>query len=157
MWKEFKEFALRGNVVDMAIGILLGGAFQPIARSLVDDILMPPIGLLLGRVDFSNLFITLWEGVPSGPYPTVAAAREAGAVTLNLGQFGNTVLSFFIVALAAFLFVRAINRLRRREEGVGKAEPSTKTCPYCLSVIPLRASRCGFCTSQLATEGAGSG
>ena len=153
MWKEFKEFAVRGNVVDLAVGIMIGGAFAPIAKSLVDDIIMPPIGLLLGDVDFKNIFMLLKEGHPAGPYRTVEAAKTAGAVTLNYGQFLNTVWTFLIVAFAVFLIVRMINRLRRHDEGAAPAEPTTKNCPYCLIALPIKATRCSGCTSQLA-EGA---
>ncbi len=149
IWKEFREFTLRGNVVDMAIGIMVGGAFAPIAKSLVDDIFMPPIGLALGRVDFKNLFLLLKDGKPPGPYASLEAAKAAGAVTVNYGQSFNAVFTFFIVAFIAFLVVRMVNRLRRREEGVPAAEPSTKQCPYCLSVVPVRATRCPACTSEL--------
>ena len=144
MLKEFKEFALRGNMLDMAVGIILGAAFGNIASSLVNDILMPPLGLLLGRVDFSNLFFSL-----SGqPYPSLAAARAAGAPTLNYGLFVNTVVHFVIVAFAVFLLVRQINRLRRRMEAL-PAAPATRDCPFCLSPIPLKALRCAHCTSEL--------
>ncbi len=149
MLKEFKEFALRGNVVDMAVGIIIGAAFGAVVKSLVDDVLMPPIGLLLGRVDFSNLFVVLREGARPGPYASVAEAKAAGAVTLNLGLFVNAVIAFLIVAFAVFLLVRSVNALRRREVPASPA-PATKECPYCASAIPLRASRCPHCTSQLA-------
>jgi len=149
MWKEFKEFAMRGNVVDLAVGILIGGAFGPIAKSMVDDILMPPIGLLLGRVDFANLFLLLKSGNPPGPYPSVAAAKAAGAVTINYGQFLNTIFTFLIVAFAVFLIVRLINNLHRRQEGGKPSEPTTRPCPYCLSNIPLKATRCPQCTSEV--------
>ncbi len=146
MLKEFKEFALRGNVLDMAIGIIIGAAFSQIVNSLVNDILMPPIGLLLGRVDFSNLFITL----SGGHYETLAAAQEAGAVTINYGLFINNVINFLIVAFAVFLLVRGVNRLQRQAQKEEEAaEPTTKECPYCLSTIPLKATRCPQCTSQL--------
>jgi large conductance mechanosensitive channel len=140
MLKEFKEFALRGNV---------GAAFGTVVKSLVDDVLMPPIGLLLGRVDFSNLFVVLREGARPGPYPSVAEAKAAGAVTLNLGLFANAVVAFVIVAFAVFLLVRSVNTLRRREAPPAPA-PTVKECPYCASSIPVRASRCPHCTSQLA-------
>jgi large conductance mechanosensitive channel len=149
MFKEFKEFAMRGNVVDMAVGIIIGAAFGTIIKSLVDDILMPPIGLLLGNVDFSNIFITLREGAKAtGPYASLAAAKQAGAVTLNLGVFINTVISFFIVAFAVFLVIRGINRMKREQEPPA-AVPATKECPYCFTAIPIQASRCPQCTSQL--------
>jgi len=141
MWKEFREFAVRGNVVDLAVGIMIGGAFAPIAKALVDDIIMPPVGLMLGEVDFKNLFWLLKPGRPPGPYATVEAAKAAGAVTLNYGQFLNAIWTFLIVAFAAFVIVRLINRIRRREEGAHPAEPSTKKCPYCLTDLPIKATR----------------
>ena len=145
--KEFKEFALRGNVVDMAVGIVIGAAFGTIVKSLVADILMPPIGLLLGNVDFSNIFFTLKEGAKAaGPYASVAAAKQAGAVTLNLGIFINNIISFIIVALAVFLVIKGINRMQREQEAPA---PDTKDCPYCFTAIPIQASRCPHCTSQL--------
>lgn len=147
MWKEFKEFALRGNVIDLAVGIIIGAAFGRIVTSLVNDILMPPIGLLLGRVDFSNLFISL-----GGRYASLAEAQAAGAPTINYGIFINTVLEFIIVALAVFILVRQVNRLSRRPEAA-PAEPTTRECPYCLSTIPLKATRCPHCTSQLEAQG----
>jgi large conductance mechanosensitive channel len=143
MLKEFREFAMRGNVVDLAIGIIIGGAFNRIVTSLVNDIVMPPIGLLLARVDFTNLFINL----SGSDYETLAEAEEAGAVTINYGVFVNNVISFIIVALVTFLIVQQINRLRRR--GETPAEPTTKACPYCLTTIPIKATRCPNCTSQL--------
>jgi len=148
MLKEFKEFAMRGNVVDMAVGIIIGAAFGTIVNSLVSDVIMPPIGLLLGNVDFSNLFIVLKEGSAAGPFASLAEAQKAGAVTLNYGAFINTIISFLIVAFAVFLLIRGINRLRKREEAP-PAEPTTKECPHCLSTIPIKASRCAFCTSEL--------
>jgi large conductance mechanosensitive channel len=148
MFKEFKEFAIRGNVVDMAVGIIVGAAFGTIVKSLVSDIIMPPIGLLLGSVDFSNLFIVLKHGAQSGPYATLAEASGAGAVTLNYGVFADTIISFLIVAFAVFLLVRAVNRLKR-QEAAPPAVPTTKECPFCLSVVPLKAVRCPHCTSEL--------
>lgn len=149
MFKEFKEFAMKGNVVDMAVGIIIGGAFGTIIKSLVDDVIMPPIGLLMGNVDFSNLFITLQEGTMAGPYATVAAAKEAGAVTMNYGIFSNSVISFLIVAFAVFMLIRSINKLKREEEAP-PAEPTTKECTYCLSKIAIKATRCPNCTSEVA-------
>lgn len=147
MFKEFKEFAVRGNVVDMAVGIIIGAAFGTIVKSLVDDIIMPPIGLLLGNVDFANLFFVLKDGAAAAaPYASLEAAKKAGAVTLNYGVFINTVVSFVIVAFAVFILIRNINRLRAEEPA---AAPSTKDCPHCCSAIPLAASRCPHCTSQL--------
>jgi len=148
MLKEFKEFAMRGNVVDMAVGIIIGAAFGTIVKSLVADVIMPPIGLLLGNVDFSNLFIVLKEGATAGPFASLADAQKAGAVTLNYGLFINTIISFLIVAFAVFLLVRSLNKLKRKEEAP-PAEPITKECPQCLSTIPIMAKRCAFCTSEL--------
>lgn len=147
MFKEFKEFALRGNVVDMAVGIIIGAAFGTIVGSLVTDVLMPPIGLLLGNVDFSNLFVVLKEGATAGPYASLAAAKAAGAVSLNYGVFINAVINFLIVALAIFFLIRGLNRLKRKQEA--PAEVTTKECPQCLSTIPLKAKRCAHCTAQL--------
>lgn len=144
MFKEFKEFAMRGNVMDMAIGIIIGAAFGKIVTSLVNDIIMPPIGLLLGRIDFTNLFINL-----SGKhYTTLAEAKSAGAATINYGVFINTIIDFIIVAFVIFLVIRQINRLKRKPEPV-PTEPTTKECPYCYSVIPIKAVRCPNCTSEL--------
>lgn len=151
MLKEFKEFAMRGNVVDMAVGIIIGVAFGTIVKSLVADIIMPPIGLLLGNVDFSNLFIVLKQGATAGPFATIAEAQKAGAVTINYGMFANTVISFLIVAFAVFLLIRALNKLQREEEAPPE-EPTTKDCPHCLSTIPIKATRCGHCTSELSAE-----
>ena len=150
MFKDFKEFAMRGNVVDMAVGIVIGAAFGTIVKSFVDDVLMPPIGLLLGNVDFSNLFMTLKEGSKAaGPYVSLAAAKAAGAVTLNLGIFINTIISFIIIAFAVFLVIKGINRMKREKEAP-PAEPTTKECPFCFTTIPIKASRCPNCTSQLS-------
>jgi large conductance mechanosensitive channel len=149
MLKEFREFAMRGNVVDMAVGIIIGGAFGTIVKSLVDDLLMPPIGLLLGGVDFSNFFVTLAGGNPAGPYITLNAAKDAGAVTLRYGLFVNSVISFLIVAFALFMVIRAMNNLRR-EAPAAPPPPSTKECKFCCSAIPLKATRCPSCTSQLS-------
>lgn len=148
MLKEFKEFAMRGNVVDMAVGIIIGGAFGTIVKSLVTDVIMPPIGLLLGGVDFSDLFVTLKEGSSAGPYATLASAQEAGAVVISYGVFINAVISFLIVAFAVFLLIRAINQLRREEEA--PAEPTTKECGHCYSSISIKATRCPHCTSEIA-------
>lgn len=144
MLKEFKEFAMRGNVLDMAVGIIIGAAFGTIVTSFVNDILMPPIGLLLGRVDFSNLFITL----RGEPFATLAQAKAAGATTLNCGVFLNTLVNFLIVAFAVFLLIRQVNRLRRQAEPAPTA-PTTKECPFCFSSIPIKATRCPHCTSEL--------
>jgi len=152
MLKEFKEFAMRGNVVDMAVGIIIGGAFGTIVKSLVDDVLMPPIGLLLGGVDFSNFFVVLKEGAKAAaPYDALSEAKTAGAVSVNYGLFLNAVISFLIVAFAVFLLVRGVNRLRQQAEAKAPpAEPTTKDCRFCCSPIPIKATRCGHCTSQLA-------
>lgn len=140
MLKEFKEFAMRGNVLDMAIGIIIGAAFGKIVSSFVSDILMPPVGLLLGKVDFSSLFLDL-----SGQnYPSLAAAKAAGAPTINYGVFFQTIFDFVIIAFVIFLLVRQINRMKRKDE----AKPTTKDCPYCASPIPLKAVRCPHCTSD---------
>jgi len=149
--KEFKEFIMRGNVVDMAVGIVIGASFGGIVKSLVDDVLMPPIGLLLGRVDFSNLYLTLRDGATPGPYAALAEAKKAGAVTMNLGLFANTVINFLIVAMAIFLVVRAMNRLRdlQKTNEPAPAEPTTRDCPFCASAISIKAVRCPHCTSEL--------
>ncbi len=146
MFKEFKEFVMRGNVVDMAVGIIIGAAFGTIIKSLVADVIMPPIGLALGKVDFANLFILLKDGKPAGPYLALAEAQKAGAVTINYGAFINTIISFVIIAFAVFLLIRSLNRLKKQE---APAEPATKECPYCLSAVPVKASRCAHCTSDL--------
>ena len=148
MWKEFKEFAMRGNVIDMAIGIIIGAAFTSIVTSIVNDILMPPIGLLLGDVDFSNLFLTLKQGTTPGPYLTLADAQAAGGVTMNYGLFINHIISFLIVAFVVFLLVKSINRLKT-EKPAPAAAPSTKACPFCKTQIHVEASRCPSCTSQI--------
>jgi large conductance mechanosensitive channel len=149
MLKDFKEFAMRGNVVDMAVGIIIGAAFGTIINSLVSDVIMPPIGLLFGNIDFSNLFIVLRQGAKeAGPYGSLAAAKAAGAVSINYGFFINTVISFVIVAFAVFLLIRGVNKMKRQAE-TPPAVPTTKECPYCLSTIPIKATRCGHCTSEL--------
>ncbi|MDF1542149.1 MAG: large-conductance mechanosensitive channel protein MscL [Anaerosomatales bacterium] len=148
MLKEFKEFAIKGNAVDLAVGLVLGTAFGAIVASLVNDVVMPPIGLLLGDVDFAQLFVVLKEGAAPGPYATVAAAAEAGAVTLNYGVFINAIVYFVIVALAIFMVVKAMNRMKRDE---AEEVADTKECPHCLSAIPLAATRCPACTSQLGS------
>jgi large conductance mechanosensitive channel len=141
MLKEFKEFAMRGNVIDMAVGVIIGAAFGKIIGSLVEDVVMPPIGLALGNVDFSNLFVNL-----SGKdYPSVAAAKAAGAATLNYGIFFNTILNFIIIAFAVFLVIRSFNKTKQPEP----AAVSTKECPHCLSIIPIKATRCAHCTAEL--------
>ena len=144
MFKEFKEFAMRGNVLDMAIGIIIGAAFGKIVSSFVADIVMPPVGMLMGQVDFSQLFIAL----NGQHYDTLAAAKEAGVATLNYGLFVNTILDFLIVAFAVFLLVRAVNSAKRKQEAA-PAEPTTKKCPRCLFEIPIAATRCGYCTTDV--------
>jgi large conductance mechanosensitive channel len=148
MLQEFREFVLRGNVVDMAIGIIVGAAFGTIVEALVDSVIMPPVGLLLGGVDFTNFFILLKAGSPAAPYASLADAQAAGAVTINYGLFINAVVSFLIVAFTMFLLIRSVNRLKREEEAP-PVEPTTKECPYCLSAIPVKATRCPHCTSEL--------
>jgi large conductance mechanosensitive channel len=142
MLKEFKEFAVKGNVMDMAVGIIIGAAFGKIVASLVDDVILPPLGLLLHHVDFSNLFITLG----GGDFPTVAAAKAAGAPTLNYGLFLNSVLDFLIVGFVVFIMVKQINHWKKAP---APAIPNTRDCPYCLTPIPLKATKCPACTSQL--------
>jgi large conductance mechanosensitive channel len=144
MLKEFKEFAMRGNVLDMAVGIIIGAAFGKIVSSFVADVLMPPIGLLLGKVDFSNLFLNL--GGQS--FPSLEAAKAAGAPTLNYGLFLNTVIDFVIVAFAIFLLIKQVNRLMPKK-AEAPAAPTTKECPRCLSQIPIKATRCAHCTSDI--------
>ncbi|MGB5202314.1 MAG: large-conductance mechanosensitive channel protein MscL [Sedimenticolaceae bacterium] len=148
--EEFKKFAMRGNVVDMAVGIIIGGAFGTIVKSLVDDVIMPPIGLLLGGVDFADLFVTLKDGATAGPYATVLAAKDAGAVTLNAGLFINSVISFTIVAFAVFLLIKGMNSLQKKQEEP-PAEPTEKECPHCFTSIPIKATRCPHCTSELGS------
>ena len=142
MLREFKAFIARGNVVDLAIAVVIGAAFGRVVTSLVADVIMPPIGLLLAGVDFANLYIPL----RGGPYPSLAAAKAAGAPTINYGTFMNTVIDFVLIAFVMFLIVRTVNRLREAPE----ATPTTKPCPYCYSVVPLKATRCPQCTSDLA-------
>lgn len=142
IFKEFRDFAVKGNVVDLAIGVIIGGAFGKIVTSLVNDIIMPPIGFLMGKVNLNDMFITLSKT----KYDTLEAAKAAGAVTINIGVFLNTVLDFFIVAAVIFLVVRKMNQLKRKPQ---PQEPNTKDCPFCLSSVPLKASKCAFCTSEL--------
>lgn len=154
--KDFKKFALRGNLIDMAVAFTVGAAFATVARSVVSDLLMPPVGLALGSADFSDLFWLLRPGAETPPpYSTLADAQAAGAVTINWGLFVNNVLAFLLVALAMFVIVRAANRAREALEGSepeGPHEPSDKKCPYCLSIVPYRATRCAFCTSELEAK-----
>jgi len=145
MLSEFKKFAMRGNVVDMAVGIIIGAAFGKIITSLVKDVIMPPIGLLMGNVDFSGLYLNLSGQV----FPSLAAAQEAGAPTINYGIFINTVLDFVLVAFAIFMVIRGMNKLKKQEEAPA-AVPTTKDCPLCLSMIPIKATRCAHCTVQLS-------
>lgn len=150
MFQEFKKFVMRGNVIDMAVGIVIGTAFGAIIKSFVADVIMPPIGLLLGNVDFNNLFVVIKQGAETpGPYATLADAQAAGAVTLNWGVFVNTIIAFLLIALAIFIVIRQINRLKREPP---PAEPTEKDCPYCLTKIPIKATRCPNCTSQLQTD-----
>ena len=144
--REFKTFAMKGNMVDLAVGIIIGGAFGTIVKSLVDDVIMPPIGLLLGGVDFADFFLLLKRGADApGPYATLADAQAAGAVTLNWGLFINNVIAFLIVSLAVFFLIRMMNRIKPQEI----AAPNTKDCPRCARAIPLAATRCPECTSEL--------
>jgi len=147
MLKEFKAFVMRGNVLDLAVGIIIGGAFGTIVKSLVEDVIMPPVGLALGSVDFSNLFLLLQDGAKApSPYATLAEAQAAGAVTINYGLFSNSVITFLIIGFAVFLIVRAANTMKPAE---APAAPSTKDCPHCTMSIPRGASRCPQCTSEL--------
>lgn len=153
MVKEFREFAVRGNVVDLAVGLILGAAFGNIVKSAVDDVLMPPLGLLTGGVDFADQFVLLKEGAPAGPYPSLELATTAGAVTLNYGLFLNQVVAFALVAFAVFFIVRAVNRMRRTEPEAPKPA-TTRPCPACTLDVPLAATRCPHCTSQIAAAAA---
>ena len=148
MLKDFKEFIMRGNAVSMAVGVIIGIAFGGIINALVNDILMPPIGLLLGKVDFSNLFVVLKEGATSGPYLSLSAAKEAGAVTLNYGTFIITIINFLIIAIVLFFIIKAVNRLINKKE----VKPSTKDCPFCFTLINVKATRCPNCTSELKIQ-----
>lgn len=145
MFKEFKEFAMRGNVLDMAVGIIIGAAFGAIVQSLVADVIMPPIGFALGGVDFSNFFLVIKDGAAPGPYAALVDAQNAGAVSINYGVFINKIISFVIVAFAVFMLVKGMNKIHHKEE----AAPTTKDCPRCFSAIPLQATRCPFCTTDL--------
>jgi large conductance mechanosensitive channel len=151
MLKEFKEFAMRGNVVDMAVGIVIGAAFATIVKSLVADVIMPPIGLLLGGVDFSNLFAVIKQGSVAGSFSTLAEAQQAGAVTINYGLFMNTIISFLIIAFAIFMVVKGMNSLKKQEEAA-PAEPTEKDCSFCYTAIPIKATRCPHCTSELSVQ-----
>jgi len=147
MIKAFKEFVMRGNVIDLAVAVIIGGAFGKIVTSLVNDILMPPVGLVLGRVDFSNLYLNLSHT----PYASLAEAKAAGAPTINYGLFFNTIIDFLIVALVIFVVVRAVSRLEHLRGAPPPPPPTAKDCPYCFSSIPLKATRCPHCTSELKT------
>ena len=148
MWKDFKAFIMRGNVLDLAVAVVIGGAFGTIVKSLVDDVIMPPIGLILGKVDFSNLFVVLKNGTKAPPpYTTPAAAKDAGAVTLNYGAFVNNVITFLIVAAAVFMIVRIVSRWYAKP---APTTPTTKPCPHCTLSIPLAATRCPNCTGEIA-------
>jgi len=152
IFEEYQKFAVRGNVVDMAVGIIIGAAFNGVVQSLVKDVLTPPLGLLMGDVDFTNLFVVLREGAPAAPYATLEAAQSAGAVTLNLGVFVNSAISFLIVTFAVFVLVRYVNRLHEPETAPEPAAPTVKKCPYCASDVPVAATRCPHCTSDLPEE-----
>ncbi len=145
MLREFKEFAVKGNIIDLAIGVIIGGAFGKVVTSLVNDIIMPPLGLLIGGVDFANLFINLGKV----DYTSLAEAQKAGAATLNYGLFLNTVINFLIISFSIFLVIRQLNHFKKKQES---APVITKECPYCFSQIPLKASRCGHCTSHIETQ-----
>ena len=152
MLKDFKAFIMRGNVVDMAVGIIIGAAFGAIVSSLVKDVIMPPVGLGLGKIDFSNLAIVIKQGSTPGPYPTLAAAQAAGAVTLNYGLFINTIINFLIIASVVFFFiVRPIARMQIPKKAAQPAAPITKECPFCYTSIPIKATRCPNCTSPITT------
>jgi large conductance mechanosensitive channel len=152
VWKELRAFIMRGNMVDMAVGIIIGAAFGAIVASLVKDVIMPPIGYITGGVDFTSLFVVLKQGTTPPPYPSLADAQSAGAVTINYGVFINSIIVFIIVAVVLFFLIRSVNRMRAQMEtpkAVVPAEPATKECPYCLSKIPLKAKKCAHCTSEL--------
>jgi len=149
MWKEFQDFIKRGNVLDMAVGIVIGAAFGAVIKALVDNVIMPPIGLLLGNVDFANIMTVLKAGDPAGPYATVAQAQESGAVVIAWGVFINAVISFLIIAFVIFLLVKYYNKLQKEDVEEAPAEPTTKECPYCHTEIPIAAVRCPNCTSDL--------
>ena len=149
MWKEFKSFVMRGNVMDLAVGVIIGAAFGSVVKSLVDDVIMPPIGIATGGVDFANKYVLLKEGTKAAaPYASLAAAKDAGAVTLNYGTFINTLLTFLIVALAVFILVRAVNKMYRKP---AEATPDTHPCPFCTMTVANAATRCPHCTSELVT------
>jgi large conductance mechanosensitive channel len=150
--KDFRDFAVKGNVIDLAVAVVMGGAFGAIVKSIVDDIIMPPIGLLLGGVDFANLFAVIKQGDPVGPYASLSAAQEAAAVTINYGLFLSALVTFLIIAFVMFLLVKSIAKMQalvKKEEAALPAEPTTKQCPFCCTDIPIKASRCPHCTSKL--------
>jgi len=152
MWKDFKAFIVRGNVIDLAVGIVIGAAFGAIVSSVVADVIMPPIGLLLGGVDFSNLYFLLKEGKTPGPYGSLAAAKAAGAVSINYGVFIFTIINFVIIAFAVFILVRSVTRMQKlleKPQPTATSAPTTRECPYCFTTIPIKATRCPNCTSQL--------
>lgn len=151
MLKDFRDFMMRGNVLDMAVGIIIGAAFGTIVNSIVKDVIMPPIGLVLGNVDFANLFAVLKAGTTPGPYASLADAQAAGAVTINYGLFINTIVSFLIIAIVLFFLIRAFVRMRTRLEPKKEVALTTKECPYCLSQVPVKARKCAYCTSELTT------
>ena len=147
MWQDFKAFVMRGNVMDLAVGVIIGAAVGTVVKSLVDDVIMPPVGLATGGVDFAEKYVLLKEGTAAAaPYASLAAAKEAGAVTLNYGLFLNSIITFLIVALAIFMLVRAVNRMYKKP---AEATPDTKPCPYCTMTVAIAATRCPNCTSQL--------
>lgn len=152
MWKEFKAFAVRGNVIDMAVGIIIGAAFTTVVQSLVKDILMPPLGLLTSDIDFSNAFLVLSEGTPPGPYASLQVAEEAGAAVLRYGIFVNSLISFALVSFAIFMLIRYINKLRDPRQTPEPVSPTVKKCSFCYSDIPIQATRCPHCTSRLDAE-----
>ncbi|MGZ8377452.1 MAG: large-conductance mechanosensitive channel protein MscL [Gemmatirosa sp.] len=154
MWNDFKAFVMRGNVMDLAVGVIIGAAFGSVVKSLVDDVIMPPIGLATGGVDFSEKYVLLKAGTAGPPYASLAAAKEAGAVTLNYGAFINNIITFLIVAAAVFMLVKAVNRLYRKP---AETTPDTKACQYCTMTIPLAARRCPNCTSEIAALPTGGG
>lgn len=155
MLKEFKEFAFKGNMIDMAVGIIIGGAFGTIVQSLVNDIIMPPIGLVLGNMDFRDLFVVLRAGANPGPYASLAAAKSAGAVTFNYGMFINNLVAFLIIAFSVFMLIKMLKSLetlsngKAKQDAAAKTEAVVKQCPYCLSSIDIKATRCAYCTSEL--------
>jgi large conductance mechanosensitive channel len=151
---EYKTFALRGNVVDMAVGIIIGAAFNGVVQSLVKDILTPPLGMLVGNVDFTNLFVVLKDGATPGPYPTLEAANAAGAITLNAGVFLNNAVSFLIVSFAVFLLVRSVNKMTEPDASPEPVVPTVKKCSYCMQDISVKATRCPHCTSDLTDAAA---